>query len=164
MNANAFLWPLAGACVLAGLDQIVKLLMLATKPDLSVIPGFFSIRFATNTGAAFSLFAGFPNALGLVGLSILVGLLFYLWKRAAIAPPLERVGLSLVIGGALGNLVDRFRLGYVVDYLDVFVRDYHWPTFNLADSAVTVGAACLIAASMRRAEPAESAPISQESP
>ena len=149
MNVRfAVVWPLVASCAVAGLDQAVKLMVLAVKPNLSVIPGFFSIRFARNTGAAFSLFAGFPGVLAAVGVAILAGLLFYLCNRGAAAPVPERIGLSLLIGGAVGNLVDRFRLGYVVDYLDVFVGNYHWPTFNLADSAVTLGVVCLLASSI----------------
>ena len=63
--------------------------------------------------------------------------------------PLERTALSLILGGAAGNLIDRFRLGYVVDYLDLYVGQYHWPAFNLADSAISIGAGCLVLASIR---------------
>ena len=70
--------------------------------------------------------------------------------------PFERAGLALVVGGALGNIIDRLRQGAVTDFLDLYWRDWHWPTFNVADIAITLGAVCILAASLparRRKEP-----------
>lgn len=70
--------------------------------------------------------------------------------------PLERAGFALVVGGALGNIIDRLRQGAVTDFLDLYWRDWHWPTFNVADIAITLGALCILAASLssrRRKEP-----------
>jgi signal peptidase II len=138
-----------GATAIAVADQAIKLAILAAQPHVTMIPGFFAIRFATNTGAAFSLFREFPGALTILGFGVLAGLVVYALRSAATATVLARVVLALFMGGAVGNLIDRVRLGYVVDYLDVFVGDYHWPMFNLADSAISIGAAIVLFASFR---------------
>ena len=98
MNVRAVVWPLVAACLVAGLDQGVKLMVPSAKPDLPLIPGFFAIRFARGTRARPSVSAGFPEALAAVGVAILAGLLFYLWKRASAAPGPERIGLSVPVG------------------------------------------------------------------
>ena len=144
MQGHPLRWPLLGAALIAGLDQLIKAVVLLTEPQVSVIPGFFAIRLATNTGAAFSLFQGFPRLVTLVGVLVLAGLMAYLWRRAGRGSRPERTALALLIGGAVGNLIDRLRFGYVVDFLDVYVGTYHWPTFNLADSAVSIGAVSLL--------------------
>lgn len=82
--------------------------------------------------------------------AILVGLLIYLSRIAHVVTRLERTALSFLIGGATGNLIDRLRLGYVVDYFDLFVGPYHWPAFNLADSAITLGVSLLAFGALRR--------------
>jgi signal peptidase II len=126
------------------MDQAVKLTILTVRPQIAVIPGFFALSFGTNTGAAFGLLQGFPVGVTLLASAILVGLLIYLSRMAHVATLLERTALSLLIGGATGNLIDRLRLGHVVDYFDLFVGPYHWPAFNLADSAVTIGVSLLV--------------------
>jgi signal peptidase II len=115
---------------------------------IQVIPGFFRITHTENTGAAFSLFAdstapwktglliGF-SAIALVVVSVL------LWKNHP-AHAVTGIGLSLIMGGALGNLWDRLTSGRVVDFLLFYVKQYQWPVFNLADSAIVVGAGLLI--------------------
>ncbi|MFZ0420709.1 MAG: signal peptidase II [Candidatus Sulfotelmatobacter sp.] len=115
---------------------------------IQVIPGFFRLTHTENTGAAFSLFAdstapwktGLLIAFSVVALIVVSALL---WKNhhAHIA---TGVGLSLIMGGALGNLWDRLASGRVVDFLLVYVKQYQWPVFNLADSAIVVGAGLLI--------------------
>jgi signal peptidase II len=144
MQGHPLRWPLLGAAFIAGLDQVIKAVVLVTEPQVSVIPGFFAIRLATNTGVAFSLFQGFPRLVTLIGVLVLAGLMTYLWQRAGRGSRPERAALALLIGGAVGNLIDRLRFGYVVDFLDVYVGTYHWPTFNLADSAVSIGAVSLL--------------------
>jgi signal peptidase II len=144
MSARWMKWPLVGAVAIPAADQAIKSVVLTAQPHVTVIPGFFAISFATNTGAAFSLFREFPRILTVGGILVLAGLSGYLWQQAGTATRLERTAVSLLMGGAMENLIDRLRLGYVVDYLDVVVGDYHWPTFNLADSAVSTGIACLV--------------------
>jgi len=145
------MWPFLGAAAIAAADQAIKLAVLAVQPHVTVIPGFFAISFATNTGAAFSLFRKFPGALTVLGIAILAGLIVYMLRRSATATRLVQTALALLVGGAAGNLIDRVRLGYVVDYLDVFVGTYHWPTFNLADSTLNIGAVLLAWAWLRGA-------------
>lgn len=142
-------WLFLAAGLVAIADQAIKLLVLSTRPRLTVIPGFFAIVFATNTGAAFSILREFPGALTALGLVVLAGLAVHVLRRGSTFGRWERAGFALVMGGAAGNVADRLRLGYVVDYLDLFVGDYHWPAFNLADSALTSGVACLVIASFR---------------
>jgi signal peptidase II len=143
------MWSLLGAVSIAAMDQTVKLAVLAIRPQVPVIPGLFALSFGTNTGVAFGLFQGFPLGVTVLGGAILVAVLIYLIRVAHVATPLERTALSLLLGGASGNLIDRVRFGYVVDYLDFFVGQYHWPAFNLADSAINIGVGCLIFLSVR---------------
>jgi signal peptidase II len=115
---------------------------------IQVIPGFFRLTHTENTGAAFSLFADSPShwkvAL-LVGFSVIamVIVLVLLWKQSR---PLTTtaIALSLILGGAVGNLWDRVATGRVVDFLLFYFKQYQWPVFNLADSAIVVGAALLV--------------------
>ncbi len=110
-----------------------------------VIPGFFNLIHSENRGMAFSLLADAAPGLRsivLIGVSIVVlgFVLTMLWQAAA---RLQRVALTLVLGGALGNLYDRIMRGSVTDFLDLYLGDSHWPTFNVADSAITIGALLL---------------------
>lgn len=112
----------------------------------AIIPGFFNIIHAENRGMAFSLMADWTSAwrgLFLIGVSsaVLIFVVVMLWQAKTL---LQRSALTLVLGGAAGNLYDRVVRGSVTDFLDVYVGDYHWPTFNVADSAITVGALLLV--------------------
>lgn len=123
-----------------------------------VIPGFFALRLAHNTGAAFSLLAdagGWQRGFFVIlGLAVSVGIVWWLLRLEA-RERWTALGLSLVLGGALGNVIDRVRLGYVIDFLDVYYGRWHWPTFNLADSAITVGAVILVLTEVFRKTPGE---------
>jgi signal peptidase II len=136
------------AAVVVVLDQLTKWLALAQlAPGQPIeVTGFFNLALAFNRGAAFSFLAtaggwqGVVFALLAVAAALVISLL--LWRN-----PARRLfcgGLALILGGALGNLVDRLRLGAVVDFLDFHAFGWHWPTFNVADSAITLGAALLI--------------------
>jgi signal peptidase II len=128
------------------LDQATKAAVvraLSLYETVPVIPGFFNLVHIRNPGIAFGLLSHLGSAWSSLVLSAVTTaaiVLLVLWfarlrnedRRAAI-------GLSLVIGGAVGNLIDRVRLGEVVDFLDLYVGSFHWPAFNVADSAVTVG-------------------------
>lgn len=116
-----------------------------------VIPGFFNIVHAENRGAAFGLFSDVDSewrTFFLLGLSLLVLALVAaaLWHPSGSTAGGRwfRFGLSLVLGGALGNMYDRLVHGTVTDFLDLYIGSYHWPSFNVADSAITSGAALLI--------------------
>lgn len=127
-----------------------------------VVPGLVSIVHAQNRGAAFSLLADAPDAvrgLVLIGLSGLVTLIVaWMFRSAILKPdmfsPGGRLALALVLGGALGNLYDRILRGSVTDFLLVYWRDYQWPAFNVADSAISVGAILLLIDLWRQKETA----------
>lgn len=149
-----FLTFIVGAVVF--LDQFTKLLVLRYLPLHSgkeVIPGFFNLVHTRNTGAAFSLLAGMPSfwrQTFFVGMTLLiVAMLFFAYRKVRSGDVWGRAAYSLIIGGALGNLVDRLRLNEVVDFLDVYVSSYHWPAFNVADSAISVGAVMLLISLVR---------------
>lgn len=114
---------------------------------IRVIPHFFSITHVENTGAAFSLFADWPHRVRaplLVGFSLFaVVLVCYLLWRSVKHFTWSGLALALVLGGAVGNLYDRIRYGHVTDFLHFYVGRYAWPDFNLADSAIVVGATLL---------------------
>ena len=142
------------------LDQVTKGLMIAVvmQPPrvISVFPGF-NLTLGFNEGASFGMLggimAGRPWAM-----AALTGALTLMFTVMAFRArhPFERAGLALVIGGSLGNIIDRLRQGAVTDFLDVYWRDWHWPTFNVADIAITLGAVCILAAALpsrRRKEP-----------
>jgi signal peptidase II len=128
-------------------DQFTKWLILEVMdpPRIITVTGFFNIVLAWNRGVSFSLFetgsAAGPWILSILALAISAGLLVWMTRQRRFVPTLA---LGLVIGGAIGNVVDRFRFGAVVDFLDVHGAGYHWPAFNVADSAITVGVALLI--------------------
>jgi signal peptidase II len=136
---------LAALAVLA-LDQWSKWLVEARLPHLSsveVVPGLLNFTHVRNTGVAFGLFAAKGHdlhtlVLSLVGALALVVVLVYFWRTPATDRVLL-VALALVLGGAIGNLADRVAGGAVTDFIDVYFRDYHWHTFNVADSAITIG-------------------------
>ena len=133
------------------LDRWTKRIVARRIPlyqHIQIIPGFFRLTHTENTGAAFSLFADStaPWKTGfLIGFSViaLVVVSILLWKNNH-AHVITGVALSLIMGGALGNLWDRITSGRVVDFLLVYVKVYQWPVFNLADSAIVVGAGLLV--------------------
>jgi signal peptidase II len=138
-----------------GLDRVTKLLIQSNMmPDdvSTVIPGFFNIVYAGNRGIVFGLLSEGESewrAFFLIGLTALViaTVAVVLWQsspRGLAASRWSRLGLSLVLGGALGNLYDRLASGAVTDFLDVYVGGYHWPAFNVADSGLCVGAALIL--------------------
>jgi len=132
------------------LDRLTKWMVIQKIPlysSVDVIPGFFRLTHLENTGAAFSLLADSPGPwvgrfLVLFSLTAVVMISILLWKSKE-AINLNTVSLALVLGGALGNLWDRLVRGQVTDFLDVYARSHHWPPFNIADSAIVVGALLL---------------------
>ena len=119
------------------IDQLTKLLVVANLPfnsTVSVLGDFFGLRYIHNQGAAWSLLEEHPMLLVVLSLVILIVVIVLLYKTPK-EQKLLRAGFALVIAGALGNLIDRIRLGYVVDFL----RLPHWPIFNIADCLLVVG-------------------------
>jgi signal peptidase II len=133
------------------LDRWTKRLVAARigmYAHIQIVPGFFRLTHTENTGAAFSLFADSPShwkTVLLIGFSMIAMVIVsvLLWKQTR---PLTITGiaLSLILGGAVGNLWDRLASGRVVDFLLFYVKQYQWPVFNLADSAIVVGAGLLV--------------------
>jgi signal peptidase II len=132
-------------------DQATKALVEASIPErdvVPVIPRFFNLTHVKNVGAAFGLFSDSPapwkeDLLIAVSAGLLATVAAIVWRSRQIVWK-SGVGLALILGGALSNLVDRIRFGRVTDFLDFYIDGYHWYTFNLADSAIVVGAGFLI--------------------
>ena len=139
------------ALVIVLLDQGTKALIKAKLPlheSVTVIPGFFDLTYVRNTGAAFGMLdnADFPYkpafmvAVALIALGAVASYALTLPATQRIA----RLGLALILGGAVGNLIDRATMGYVVDFADVYFRGVHFWAFNVADSAITVGVVLML--------------------
>jgi signal peptidase II len=148
MNAVSFY---AVALSITVLDQISKFTVQRTLrmgQIIPVAPPFFNLTYVLNPGAAFGLLSGAPAAIRtpfFTAISILaVLLIIYYRSRHPRMLLLPSVGLACILGGALGNLTDRLRLGMVVDFLDFYYGGYHWPAFNLADAAITVGVTLMV--------------------
>jgi len=141
--------PYLGALAIFVSDRATKVWVESTIGAWevrTVIPGFFNLIYTENRGMAFSLLADASPAVRttfLLGVSGVV-LLFVAWMLWSAESRLHRAALTLVMGGALGNLYDRLTRGSVIDFLDLHAGDLHWPTFNLADSAITAGALLLV--------------------
>ncbi len=147
-------WPYVVAFGVLVLDRATKAWAeagLAPGDSITVIPGFFSIVHWQNRGAAFGLFSESNSQLTgalllLISLATLVFVAGLLWQLARVPGPTAKRALwalALLLGGALGNVYDRIAKGSVTDFLDFSVAGHHWPTFNVADSAITIGAVLL---------------------
>ncbi len=135
---------IAGAIVI--LDQFSKALVLRSIPlntTLPVISGFFNLTHIYNPGGAFGLMANLsPTLRSIIFLfisSLAVGLIFYFYKKTPPQYAWLAAAFALIFGGAIGNLIDRLRFGMVLDFLDFYLGNLHWPAFNVADSAISVG-------------------------
>jgi signal peptidase II len=159
-----FVWLFVGLTgAILVLDQVAKALVSAAlrlHESRPIIPGFLSLTLVHNTGAAFGILAGESSPLRtvffLVVSVVAMGVVLWLLWRLRPEQKVEAVALSLIFGGALGNVIDRIRFGKVIDFIDVFYRSYHWPAFNVADAAISVGVFllfwCLILGKDRRAD------------
>ena len=139
------------------LDQVTKGIVmqgLSLRENLEIIPGFFTLTHIRNAGGAFGLLAGeatrtrafFFLAVSGLALSVIV----YLYTKIPPGKPWIAAALAMIFGGALGNMVDRLRFGEVVDFLDFHIGTVHWPAFNVADSAISVGAGILFLCALSR--------------
>lgn len=149
MTIPRYLLWLALAAVIVGLDYATKHLASQTLELYHPIPlaSWLNFTLAHNEGAAFSFLAGAGGwqrwfFAGVAGVIVLV-LLAWLWRLPVYARLLP-ASLALILGGAIGNLIDRVRFGYVVDFIDVHYAGWHWPAFNVADSAITIGIVLLL--------------------
>jgi signal peptidase II len=156
--------PLLIALSVLLLDRITKWAIARTIPledTINIIPGFFRLTHLENTGAAFSLFADssspFRTTL-LIAFSVaaLAVVSFLLWKDRSVFHS-GTLALSLILGGAVGNLWDRISDGKVTDFLDFYIGVHHWPPFNVADSAIVVGALLLFMRMLRKDQHSQAA-------
>ena len=133
--------------VLIVIDQVTKYFIhtgMALHDTIPVIPGFFSITYIRNPGAAFGFLAGASPTFRYVffiGVTLAaIGLILHYLRTYAADDQLLTISLGMILSGGVGNLIDRVRFGEVIDFLDVYLGTSHWPAFNVADSAISVGA------------------------
>ncbi len=157
---SAYLW-IAG--VIVALDQVTKALVddfMTLHESHTIVEGLVRLTYVQNRGAAFGILseAGLPYQslmFSVISLLALLAIALYAW-RMPVQSRLPQTALAMVMGGAVGNLLDRARLGYVIDYVDMYWGPHHWPAFNVADSAITVGVALLVIDILRNPEMDES--------
>ena len=132
-------------------DQVTKAIVLRSMrlgQSIPIVPGYLDLTFVLNPGAAFSFLATLPESIRnpfFIAISVAAAILIILYRaRHLRGNRLASVSLGLVLGGAVGNLIDRLRFGVVVDFVDAHVHQYHWPVFNVADSAISVGVTLLL--------------------
>lgn len=145
------------ALVLIALDQVTKSLVnsyIVLHQSIPIIDGFFNLVHVRNPGAAFGFLARAPEYFRSVFfIAVTIGaviMILYFLKKNEVRDNVLVLALSLIFGGALGNLIDRIRFGEVVDFLDVYVSTHHWPAFNVADSAISIGAVLLLVSMIKR--------------
>jgi signal peptidase II len=148
-NKFLFLTLVGGGIII--LDQITKYYIqeaLRLHESVVVVEGFFSLTYIRNPGAAFGFFAtqtpAFRSVFFLTVSAVALTLLIFFFLQAPKDDTCALIAISLLFGGAIGNLLDRLRLGEVVDFLDFYIDRFHWPAFNVADSAITVGISLLM--------------------
>ncbi len=143
------------------LDQASKLAIAGSMQlyqSIEIVP-YFNLTYVHNTGAAFSFLseAGGWQRWFFAGLALVISVVIAVWlARLKQHETLLAVALSLILGGAIGNLIDRLAYGYVIDFLDVYYQTWHWPAFNIADSAITLGVILMLVESFGLASSKES--------
>lgn len=140
--------------ILVIIDQVSKIIVtntLTNNKSVEVIKSFFYLTYTNNTGAAFSILTGKRILLILVSL-IVIGILIYYIKKTKIEKKINKIALSLVIGGSIGNLIDRILKGAVIDFLDFKIFGYNYPIFNLADTFIVIGVFLLLIGMFRKEE------------
>jgi signal peptidase II len=154
-KSESHIVPLAWLLLVVVLDQATKWMVMASfslyelRP---IIPGLFNLTYLTNTGAAFGILAGAKTVwrqLFFVGVALAAMLiLFFSYRQFRSQGKIFAHAIGLIAGGAIGNLIDRLRFGAVVDFLDFHLGAHHWPAFNVADSAITIGVGLFILGSI----------------
>ena len=146
MLKNKYVYLVLVAATVVFADQLTKAIVINKLPlyqSLTIIPGLFDITHIRNPGGAFGFLAGSgPGVRKLVFLFVslmALVLIFWFYLKTPSTHRFLASGFAMIFGGAMGNLIDRIRLGEVVDFLDVYVGKYHWPAFNVADSAILIG-------------------------
>jgi signal peptidase II len=156
-RSGFYLWV---AAAIVGLDQVAKALVdryLELHESHTIVEGLARLTYVQNRGAAFGILSDadlpYQSVLfSVVSILALGAIAVYAWRLPA-ASRLPQAALALIMGGAVGNLLDRMRLGYVIDYVDVYWGRHHWPAFNVADSAISIGVALLVLDILRSPHP-----------
>ena len=141
-----YLWIAALVFVLDQVTKFAAAKYLIRHAEVKVAP-FLNLTLVFNSGAAFGFLndaSGWQNMLFVIIALIAVVVILFMVRRLGVNDTQVAVGLMLILGGAAGNLLDRLMNGYVIDFIDIYYGSWHWPTFNLADSAITVGAVLLV--------------------
>jgi len=133
------------------IDQLTKALVARSIPfqsSKSIIPGFFNLTHIRNRGAIFGFFSHSESRILFVFLTLVslvaLGLVIYYFFKTPSSQRFMKLSLSVILAGALGNLIDRIIRGYVIDFLDFHIKNWHWPSFNVADACISAGAFLLI--------------------
>ncbi|MGH9867875.1 MAG: signal peptidase II [Candidatus Polarisedimenticolia bacterium] len=169
MNVRSM--TVAVAVSVVALDRVTKAMVeawLDAYRSVTLVPGLLDLTYVQNPGGVFGVFKGLEPVwrsvlFTVVPVAAIVLIAVYAWRVPA-TQTMTHVALALILGGAVGNLVDRVRLGYVVDFVDVHWRGWHWPAFNVADSAICVGVGLLLLESLRSPAPAAAAPARRDAP
>jgi signal peptidase II len=143
--------PLILCLIIVVIDQFTKVWVRSTfvygGEPLEIIPGFFNLVYVRNPGAAWGMLGG--QQVVLITLSIVVFILLVIFHRRVLNPTLDhRIALGLMLGGVLGNLIDRIKLGWVTDFLDFHIGTHHFPSFNVADSAICIAVGLYLLSSL----------------
>ena len=149
MNRRLF-YPIIILALLS-IDQLTKALVARSIPfqsSQSIIPGFFDLTHIRNRGAIFGFFSHSESRILFIFLTLVslvaLGLVIYYFFKTPSSQIFMKISLSIILAGALGNLIDRVFRGYVIDFLDFYIKSWHWPSFNVADACITIGAFLLI--------------------
>lgn len=149
MNRRLF-YPIIILALLS-IDQLTKALVARSIPfqsSQSVIPGFLDLTHIRNRGAIFGFFSHSESRILFIFLTLVslvaLGLVLYYFFKTPSSQRFMKISLSIILAGALGNLIDRVFRGYVIDFLDFYIKSWHWPSFNVADACITTGAFLLI--------------------
>lgn len=137
-------------------DQITKFIIRTNfnlYEQVNIIKSFAKIIYIRNSGVIWGLFSNSENRIipilvTILSIAALITVL-YIFLKTSITCKLELLSLSFIMGGAIGNIIDRFMLGYVVDFIDIYIKSYHWPTFNIADSFISMGIILLLISVLR---------------
>ena len=145
------------------IDQLTKLLveqqMQLGKP-VPIIDGFFALTYVTNPGAAWGMFSGYGIVLFIIGLLVVAAAIYHL-RKLCDGYPERYVAVMTVISGVIGNSIDRIWRGEVVDFLDCYIKNHHWPAFNIADCAICVGIGIYMLSVLLRPAPEKAAEKSE---
>lgn len=140
-------------------DQISKYIIRSSfklYEQVDVIKGFFRITYTKNNGAVWGFFSGHKSPLITMLITLLailaLGIVIYLFIKSKTINKTEILALSFIAGGAIGNIIDRISLGYVVDFIEIYIKQYSWPIFNIADSFISVGIIILIFSILKNGE------------